>query len=192
TGLVARITARRRPPRLAAGAAAPPEPRAPVVLEARGIGIAFGGVRAAFDVSFRAQPGCVTSLIGPNGAGKTTVLNLLSGFYRPDAGTIRVGDVRLEGRAAWGIARAGVARTYQTTQLFGSMSVAENLALAGGGEEMLSFVGYRGNLDARAAELPHVDKRLVEIARALAMRPSVLLLDEPAAGLSRADKESLG
>jgi ABC-type branched-subunit amino acid transport system ATPase component len=84
-----------------------------------------------------------------------------------------------------------MARTYQTTQLFGSMSVAENLAIAGGAEDLAAFVGYAGDLDARAADLPHVDKRLVEIARALATRPSVLLLDEPAAGLSAQDKTRL-
>jgi ABC-type branched-subunit amino acid transport system ATPase component len=167
---------------------APAQARA---LEARGLGIAFGGVRAASDVSLVAPPGKVTSLIGPNGAGKTTVLNMLSGFYRPDAGTVAIGAKEMQGRPAWRIARAGVARTYQTTQLFGSMTVAENLAIAGGGEALLAFVGYRGNIDALAASLPHVDKRLVEIARALATRPSVLLLDEPAAGLARDEKGRL-
>jgi ABC-type branched-subunit amino acid transport system ATPase component len=97
----------------------------------------------------------------------------------------------VQGRAAWRIARAGIARTYQTTQLFGSMTVAENLAIAGGTEALLAFVNYRGDLDARAADLAHVDKRLVEIARALATRPAVLLLDEPGAGLSREDKATL-
>jgi len=169
-------------------------PRARAGLEVRGLGISFGGVRAAHDVSFVAKPGEVTSLIGPNGAGKTTVLNMLGGFYRPDAGVIRLGDAEIQGRPAWRIARAGIARTYQTTQLFGSMSVAENLAIASGGEDaapLAAFAGYAGDLGTRAADLPHVDKRLVEIARALATRPAVLLLDEPAAGLSREDKERL-
>jgi ABC-type branched-subunit amino acid transport system ATPase component len=116
---------------------------------------------------------------------------MLGGFYRPDAGRIRIGGREIQGRPAWRVARAGIARTYQTTQLFGSMSVAENLAIAGGDAALLAFVGYAGNLDARAADLPHVDKRLVEIARALATRPAVLLLDEPAAGLSREDKARL-
>jgi ABC-type branched-subunit amino acid transport system ATPase component len=173
---------------------APPDRTA---LEVRGLGISFGGVRAAHDLSFEAEPGRVTSLIGPNGAGKTTVLNMLSGFYRPSAGTIRIGESYVQGWAAWRIARAGVARTYQTTQLFGSMSVRENLRVStkgfkqGGIEALLSFVGYAGDADLRASELAHVDKRLVEIARALATRPSVLLLDEPAAGLSAADKARL-
>jgi branched-chain amino acid transport system ATP-binding protein len=169
-----------------------------------GLSIAFGGVTAATDVGFSARPGEVTSLIGPNGAGKTTVLNMLGGFYRPDAGSIRLGVTPIEGRPAHTIARAGVARTYQTSQLFGTLTVIENLALARcrgrvdmrkfdfeGLMELLAFVGYRGELHARAADLPHVDRRLVEIARALATDPAVLLLDEPAAGLSRADKEAL-
>ena len=165
--------------------------------------IAFGGVKAATDVTFTARPGEVTSLIGPNGAGKTTVLNILGGFYRPQAGEIKLGDTNIEGIAAWRISRAGLARTYQTSLLFGSMTVLENLVIAsptrgrkGNSEQenaisLLSFVGYRGDIHARAADLPHVDRRLVEIARALATRPAVLLLDEPAAGLSRADKEAL-
>jgi branched-chain amino acid transport system ATP-binding protein len=191
TGLVHRLLARRRKPRFARAAEVTFAPPQPLALECRALGISFGGVAAAADISLLAQPGKVTSLIGPNGAGKTTVLNMLSGFYRPDAGSIRIGEREVAGLAAWRIARAGVARTYQTSQLFGSMTVAENLAIAGGGEELLAYVGYRGDVDARAGDLPHVDKRLVEIARALATRPSVLLLDEPAAGLSREDKERL-
>ena len=190
-GTVLRLVSRRRAPRPAAAAAAPIAPRAKAALAVRGLGIAFGGVRAAHDIAFEAQPGEVTSLIGPNGAGKTTVLNMLSGFYRPATGSIRIGGEALEGRPAWRIARSGVARTYQTTQLFGSMSVAENLAIASGDESLAAFVGYGGDMDARAADLPHVDKRLVEIARALATRPAVLLLDEPAAGLSVHDKARL-
>jgi ABC-type branched-subunit amino acid transport system ATPase component len=136
----------------------------------------------------------VTSLIGPNGAGKTTVLNMLGGFYKPQTGRVRLDGRELQGQPAWRIARAGIARTYQTTQLFASMTVSENLAIASAGgsaEALAAFVGYAGDLDARASELPHVDKRLVEIARALATRPAVLLLDEPAAGLSREDKSRL-
>ena len=187
------------------GAADLPQPASgAMALSVESLSIAFGGVRAATDVAFSAHPGEVTSLIGPNGAGKTTVLNLLGGFYRPDAGAIRLGATRIDGSAAHRIARAGVARTYQTSQLFGSLSVIDNLALAArrgtvsmhalepdGLAGLLGFVGYRGHLHARAADLPHVDRRLVEIARALATRPTVLLLDEPAAGLSRADKETL-
>jgi ABC-type branched-subunit amino acid transport system ATPase component/ABC-type branched-subunit amino acid transport system permease subunit len=191
-GTVQRLFSRRQAPRLAASSVeVDVRPRSGAGLAAESLSIAFGGVRAAAGVSFEAQPGAVTSLIGPNGAGKTTVLNMLGGFYRPDAGRIRIGGREIQGRPAWRIARAGIARTYQTTQLFGSMSVEENLAIAGGEPALLAFVGYGGNRDARAADLPHVDKRLVEVARALATRPSVLLLDEPAAGLSREDKARL-
>ncbi len=179
-------------------------------LEVQGLGIAFGGIKAASEVSFSAVPGRITSVIGPNGAGKTTVLNMIGGFYKPDTGTIRLGDNDLSGAPAWRIARAGIARTYQTTQLFGEMSVFDNVLVAlrqgrldnpvadaapeadrKAAEALLAFVGYQGPLAAPANGLPHVDRRLVEIARALATRPRVLLLDEPAAGLMRADKAAL-
>lgn len=178
-------------------------------LDVNGIGISFGGVKAAADVSFSAEPGKITSIIGPNGAGKTTVLNLIGGFYQPDTGEIRLGEV-ISGKSAFEIARAGISRTYQTTQLFEHMSVVENVMIAAKrgrlgtilgtandaedrllAEQLLAFVGYTGPLARLAGNLPHVDKRLVEIARALATRPQVLLLDEPAAGLMREDKTQL-
>ncbi|MCJ2078867.1 branched-chain amino acid ABC transporter ATP-binding protein/permease [Methylobacterium sp. E-016] len=177
----------------------------PLVVDA--IGIQFGGIRAADGVSFTAAPGAVTSVIGPNGAGKTTVLNMVSGFYRPSTGAIRLGARDLTGAPAQTVARAGIARTYQTTRLFGSLSVLDNVALAfapgrlwrrarrddrAKAAALLAFTGYAGPLDRRADELPHVDRRLVEIARSLAGRPRVLLLDEPAAGLTRADTDRLG
>ena len=176
----------------------------------RGIGITFGGIKAASDVTFSAAPGKVTSVIGPNGAGKTTVLNMIGGFYRPDSGSIRLGDTELAGAPAWRVARAGIARTYQTTKLFGTMSVIDNVLIAlrrGRLGSMRRNRGVRARSTRRrsaarlrrlsrrarraAGDLPHVDRRLVEIARALAMRPRVLLLDEPAAGLMRADKDAL-
>jgi branched-chain amino acid transport system ATP-binding protein len=180
-------------------------PAAPLPVAVRDLAIAFGGIKAVSAATFDAAPGKITSLIGPNGAGKTTVLNMLGGFYRPDAGTIRLGRHEFAGRAAYVIARAGVARTYQTSQLFGSMSVLDNLAIArckgrlgtkqddvhAAAEQLAAFVGYRGDLMRRAADLPHVDRRLIEIARALATAPGVLLLDEPAAGLSGEDKARL-
>ena len=177
----------------------------------KGIGIAFGGVKAATDVSFVARPGRITSLIGPNGAGKSTVLNMIGGFYKPDAGSVTRAGRELAGQPAWRVARNGIARTYQTTQLFGAMTVLDNVlialrrgrlgsplgALAQPNEEaharaLLAFAGYRGRTDLQARYLAHVDLRLVEIARALATRPAVLLLDEPAAGLLRSDKDQLG
>jgi branched-chain amino acid transport system ATP-binding protein len=183
---------------------------APLALDVRDIGITFGGIKAASGVTFSAASGQVTSVIGPNGAGKTTVLNMIGGFYRPDRGSIRLGNQELAGASAWKVARAGIARTYQTTRLFATMSVIDNVLIAlnrgrlgsmvaaaasaqdrCAAEALLTFVGYHGALSTLAGDLPHVDRRLVEIARALAMRPQVLLLDEPAAGLMRADKDAL-
>lgn len=179
-------------------------------LAVRGIGISFGGIRAASDVSFTAQPGRITSVIGPNGAGKTTVLNMIGGFYKPDAGSVKLAGAELAGAPAWRVAREGIARTYQTTQLFGTMSVIDNILVAlrqgrlgdpftnvakaddrRAAEALLSFTGYHGPLATLASDLPHVDRRLIEIARSLATRPQVLLLDEPAAGLMRSDKAAL-
>lgn len=181
-------------------------------LSAQGLGMTFGGVRAVSDLDVSIAPGVVTSLIGPNGAGKTTALNMLSGFYRPTAGGISLGGKSLRGMPAYAIARCGIARSYQTSQLFGSLSVEDNVVLAMGrgklgqlfnnsrfcgrparqrARELLSFCGYRGDVTLPAAGLAHVDRRLVEIARALATDPDILLLDEPAAGLSREDKDSL-
>ncbi|MCR8958235.1 ATP-binding cassette domain-containing protein [Variovorax sp. S2] len=181
-------------------------------IRTEGLTMQFGGVRAVGDLAFATQPGGITSLIGPNGAGKTTVLNMLSGFYRPTGGGFRLGESALQGQRAYRIARAGVARTYQTSQLFGSLSVEDNVALALGrgtlgpllgarrfrsaaaraeARQLLAFCGYAGSARARAADLAHVDRRLVEIARALATAPQALLLDEPAAGLSREDKALL-
>ena len=185
-------------------------------LAVEGLSVSFGGVVAVDEVSLRAEPGAVTSIIGPNGAGKTSVLNLVCGYLRPEAGAVRLGDRDVTGVSAQSIARAGIARTYQTTQLFENLSVRENLEIAvrrgrlgsigaalagrpaGGAEErdtvegLLAFVGYSGPVEQLASALPHVDKRLVEIARALAIRPAVLLLDEPAAGLGLKDTADLG
>jgi ABC-type branched-subunit amino acid transport system ATPase component/ABC-type branched-subunit amino acid transport system permease subunit len=181
-------------------------------LEARGLQMRFGGIVALADGHLALAPGRVHGLIGPNGAGKTTLLNILSGFYRPSAGVVALGARALTGLGPHRIARAGVARTFQTTRLFETLSVLENVlvGLLGGrpgslaaallgppsvrarerrlraeARGLLAFVGYAGDPDALARNLPFGHKRLVEIARALARRPAVLLLDEPAAGLSQ-------
>ncbi|TFY98814.1 branched-chain amino acid ABC transporter ATP-binding protein/permease [Ramlibacter rhizophilus] len=222
-GLAARLRERLSARRGGAGAArhaaaarTPATPRlahrARSALAAQGLSMHFGGVRAVSDLHFTAPAGAVTSLIGPNGAGKSTALNMLGGFYRPSAGSFSLGGAPLTGLAAREIARRGVARTYQTSQLFGSLSVLDNVVLAmhrgrlgpllgqarrhdpalrGRAAELLSWCGYHGATDVPAADLPHVDRRLVEIARALALDPEALLLDEPAAGLSREDKRAL-
>jgi branched-chain amino acid transport system ATP-binding protein len=183
-------------------------------LSARGIGLSFGGVRALAEVDFTAPAGKVTSLIGPNGAGKTTLLNLLSGLYRPRAGTIMLREQILNRRAPHAIGSAGIARTFQTSQLFAGLSVLDNVRVGvrrhrlGSpiplglrraadaverqlAESLLVFVGYGDALERPAGDLAHIDKRLVEIARALATAPKVLLLDEPAAGLGADDKVRL-
>ncbi|KQP14115.1 branched-chain amino acid ABC transporter ATP-binding protein/permease [Pseudorhodoferax sp. Leaf267] len=200
------------PPSAASPMAVPAGARARGVLRVQGLGRQFGGVRAVHELGFETVPGGVTALIGPNGAGKTTVLNMLSGFYKPTAGGFSLQGTALQGRAAHALARAGIARSYQTSQLFGSLSVEDNVALglcrgrlgsplgvrrfhAPAAREraraLLAQCGYTGAPQAPAADLAHVDKRLVEIARALATDPQLLLLDEPAAGLSREDKTRL-
>ncbi|WP_404976896.1 MULTISPECIES: ATP-binding cassette domain-containing protein [unclassified Acidovorax] len=217
-GLVLRLWPRRAEPAAAvaaslnAGAAPALGSRVRRTLRADGLSMVFGGVHAVSKLSFSVRPGQVTSLIGPNGAGKSTVLNMLSGFYTPTQGGCLLGDMPVQGLSAWRIARAGVARSYQTSQLFGSLSVIDNVALAlprgrlgallgamrirspqAGAQAaaLLAWCGYAGDPWACAADLAHVDRRLVEIARALATDPDVLLLDEPAAGLSHEDKERL-
>ena len=173
-------------------------------LVAEGVSVAFGGVIAVAGVDLIAPPGRITSVIGPNGAGKTTLLNLVSGFQPPDSGTVRVGNQAITGLPAQDAARAGLARTFQTAQPFGNLTVLDNvrLGLLRGGwrgeasaalaRALLSLVGYSGSETRIAATLPHVDRRLIEIARALGTAPAVLLLDEPAAGLDDADTVKLG
>jgi ABC-type branched-subunit amino acid transport system ATPase component/ABC-type branched-subunit amino acid transport system permease subunit len=182
-------------------------------MEVRQLSMQFGGVRAVNELSFDSRAGAITSLIGPNGAGKTTALNVLSGYYKPSGGSFSLGGAPLENLPSFRVARRGIARTFQTSQLFASLSVEENIAIAlcrgklgspiGTGKfrsaktrararELAAFCGYAGDCSAIAGDLPHVDKRYVEIARALAIDPDMILLDEPAAGLSAHDKASLG
>jgi ABC-type branched-subunit amino acid transport system ATPase component/ABC-type branched-subunit amino acid transport system permease subunit len=175
--------------------------------------VQFGGVRAVTGVSFEAKPGRITSIIGPNGAGKSTLVNLICGFYPPQAGTISLGEMKIAGLASSEIARHGVARTFQTTQLFHDLTVLQNVTVAlrngrltaadslapdddeastASASRLLSLVGYRGDMEQLASALPHGDRRLVELARALAIAPRFLVLDEPAAGLNTDDTERLG
>ncbi len=187
-------------------------------LVAKSLEMRFGGLLALADADVTLAPRSVHGLIGPNGAGKTTLLNILSGYYRPTAGTVTIGERALDDLAAHGIARAGIARTFQTTQLFESMTVADNVRVGLAGEAtgslastllgfpvgrrrerdlraeaigLLAFVGYDGDPDELARNLPFGVKRLVEIARAIARRPTALLLDEPAAGLAQSEIERL-
>jgi ABC-type branched-subunit amino acid transport system ATPase component/ABC-type branched-subunit amino acid transport system permease subunit len=188
------------------------------VLEFDGIGMAFGGVRALDGVSFAVAPGAIHALIGPNGAGKTVLLNVLSGYYRPTQGRVRLRGQDITGLAPHAIARLGVARTFQTAQLFGGMTVLQNVLVGfpdqtdarlfdsavitprlrreearrlASARELIDFVGYRGDVDATANSLPFGHQRLIEIARALAMDPTLIAMDEPAAGLNPAEIEEL-
>ncbi len=177
------------------------------VLTISDLGVLFGGNHALKDVSLSAAGGKITSLIGPNGAGKTTLINLVTGFYQATRGTVRLNEQQLSGLSSAQIGRSGLTRTYQTSQLFGSLSVLDNVyvGLLQGRlwgaipiasqydfcEQLLRFVGYLGAPGESAQALAHVDRRLVEIARALAARPAFVLLDEPAAGLSAEEKIQL-
>jgi branched-chain amino acid transport system ATP-binding protein len=181
------------------------------VLRTDGLAKEFGGVRAVDDLTFAIEPGAVHSIIGPNGAGKTTLLNLLTGIYSPSAGRIYFGDRDLTGRAPHEFAARGIARTFQNLQVFFNMSAVENVMVGrhlreprgigaaclrlprlaaaerAGREEavdLLGFVGLEAWVDAAADALPYGALKRLEIARALATRPQLLLLDEPAAGLN--------
>jgi branched-chain amino acid transport system ATP-binding protein len=184
-----------------------------VAISVQNLAVSFGGVRAVRDLSFDAQAGAITSIIGPNGAGKSTVLNAICGFYKPDSGIVKFGAQVISDLSAHRVPRAGIARTYQTSQLFATMPVIDNVlaALPRGklgarsffvsrrrvedvdiAQSLLAFVGYTGSLEQPAGGLAHVDRRLVEIARALALRPSALALDEPAAGLNAQESAAIG
>ena len=166
------------------------------LLEVRGLSIAFGGLRAVHDVSFRVPRGSLTALIGPNGAGKTTLFALVSGFLRPDRG-----QVFFDGRDITGLpphlnARAGMTRTFQIVQPFALQTVRENIAvgahlhIAGRAaalaeaERVAAQVGLASQLDKPAADLTVAGRKRLELARALATRAQLLLLDEVLAGLN--------
>lgn len=163
-------------------------------LEVRGIAKSFGGVRVLEDVSFRTDSGVVLGIIGPNGAGKTTLLNMLSGVFRPDRGEILVG-----GRPVWLPAphravKHGIGRTFQNLRLFPHLSALQNVRLAtSSGLEgpLLRLVGMEDRGDAPAGSLPYGLQRRLEIARALALEPRVLLLDEPTAGMSHTEFQEI-
>lgn len=176
------------------------DPQALVVSD---VGKYFGGVRALDGVDVRFEPGEVHALIGPNGSGKSTLVNVITGIYSPDRGTVSLGDVALQGRRPDQIARAGIARTFQHTRAFEELTVIDHVlpmvelgGLEGGearaeAKSLLAATGLEGTADLPVTRLPHAHLRLLEIARALALRPRVLLLDEPAAGLSGEERDVL-
>ncbi len=187
-------------------------------LEVNGVSKRFGGIAALSEVSLSLAGGAVHAIVGPNGSGKTTLLNLISGYYPIDAGTIRIAGREVTGLEAGAIARDGVRRTFQTPKLIAELSVLENVMLGAFSDERsgltsialglpaarreaadrraealryLRFVGLHRRAADPAGDIPHGQQRLVEIARALLGRPGLLLLDEPAAGLSLTELDGL-
>jgi branched-chain amino acid transport system ATP-binding protein len=182
-------------------------------LEVRGLSVSFGGLQAVRDVDLTVPTDSVTGLIGPNGAGKTTTIDALCGFV-PARGTVDLDGERLDGRAPHERTRRGLARTFQSIELFDDLTVAENLLVAatpgrwwstaldlvaprrGARRDdvtrVLDLVGIADLADARPPELSHGRRRMVSVARALASRPRLVLLDEPAAGLDPDETVALG
>jgi branched-chain amino acid transport system ATP-binding protein len=189
------------------------------VLKLQNISKSFGGIVAVDDASFEVEEGRIEALIGPNGAGKTTIFNLISGLEVPTTGNIEFLGRDITRMPPHKIAAMGMARTFQSLQLFGKMSVLENVlmglhlkyrcgfirsglwlravdaeenAMRNKAFEILEFMDLVDRKDAVASTLPYGDQRLVEIARALAVEPLLLLLDEPAAGLNHREMRVLG
>lgn len=168
------------------------------LLEVQGLQRSFGGLKAVDGLSFRLERGRILGLLGPNGSGKSTALNLISGTLKPDAGSVRVDGQETAGMPSYQLARRGIGRTYQLVRVFPSMAVRENvaagLAFAGpklygdqaraGIEQLLERVGLGGRSGELAGSLNYIDQKRLELARALALQPQVLLLDEWLAGLN--------
>ena len=188
------------------------------LLEVSALTKRFLGLVALDEVSFTLDEGAITSLIGPNGAGKTTLFNCVTGMYTPTSGSVRFGGVELAGLGAHRIAREGVARTFQNLALFGGLSVLENLMmgaylqgrtglLAGAfltprarrerreaeaaARETLAFLDMKDIADAAPSELPYGRQKQIEFGRALMQRGRLILLDEPMAGMSAAEKAAM-
>jgi len=182
------------------------------------VSITFGGLKAVSDLCLDVHPGELVGLIGPNGAGKTTVFNMITGVYAPTSGTIRFGDQAIEGRKPHDICARGIARTFQNTRLFAGLSCLDNVKIAAHQHATSSFwdgmwatpraladeraidakaralletLSLSDVSDVRAADLPYGRQRRLEIARALATDPELLLLDEPAAGMNPQETQAL-
>ena len=187
------------------------------VLEARHLGIDFGGLTAVDDFSLTIGRTEIAGLIGPNGAGKTTVFNLLTSVYQPTRGSVLISGIPTAGKSTYQVSQMGIARTFQNIRLFKTQTVFENVLIAthlrkksnlftaafhlNGREEramreecmeLLKIVGLADVAGEMATSLPYGKQRRLEIARALATRPSLLLLDEPAAGMNPQETDELG
>ena len=166
------------------------------VLEARGLSVRFGGVQAVREVSIAAGELEIVGIIGPNGAGKTTAFNLLSGFLAPDAGDVRLRGVSVRGRKPSAVCQLGLARTFQIVRPFPRMSVLENVTVGAlarhpdaaaarrRARAVVERVGLAARADTRASGLTLAERKRLELARALATEPTLLLLDEVMAGLN--------
>jgi len=168
------------------------------LLSVEGVTRRFGGIVAVDDVSLDVAEGEIVGLIGPNGAGKTTVFNLITRLYRPESGEIEFDGESMLRAPPHGIVRRGIARTFQNVELFGSMTVLEHVLIGRyarrgrRAREILSYVGLSAHAHRLARELPYGLQKRVELARALASGPRLLLLDEPAGGLNHEEVEELG
>lgn len=174
------------------------------LLSVKGLTKKFGGLVANSDISFDLQRGEVLGILGPNGAGKTTLFNLITGYTRPTSGTVVLNGVDVTGRAPHQIAQMGLLRTFQLCRPFRGMTVRENIQIACDGprlqgkvdpdehiEAIIASVGLSDLIDTPAASLPYGSQRRLEIARALSMKPELILLDEPFAGLGSQEIDQL-
>jgi branched-chain amino acid transport system ATP-binding protein len=176
------------------------------LLSVENVSVSFGGVNALTDVDLSVAPSCVTGLIGPNGAGKTTLFNVVSGLQPPDRGRVLFEDTDITGLKPYQRARLGIGRTFQRLEVFGSMTVRDNIRVAaeilkewkhdapdplGVADEVIARVGLGGVAHERADRLPTGMARLIEVGRALAVQPKILLLDEPSSGLDEQETDDL-
>jgi branched-chain amino acid transport system ATP-binding protein len=189
-----------------------------VLLELKNVTMKFGGVTALNDVNLQVKKGEILALIGPNGAGKTTIFNVITGVYKPTSGSITLNGVSVVGKKRHQVTKMGIARTFQNIRLFGESTALENVVTGAdihsksgvigsifgtprsrreekialeSSLELLSFMGLRKRAGQLGKNLPYGDQRRLEIARAMATKPQIILLDEPAAGFNPAEKVAL-
>lgn len=190
----------------------------PLVLDVRNLGIDFGGLTAVDSFSVSLGPTEICGLIGPNGAGKTTIFNLLTGVYQPTRGSVLINGIDTKGMSTFKVTKLGIARTFQNIRLFADMSVLDNVKVGMHNQikcsfvsslfhlpgyfaaekkanaramELLDFMGLADLADQKAGSLPYGVQRRLEIVRALATNPSIILLDEPAAGMNPSETTEL-